>query len=130
MPPLPGHESRRAHTHRHRHASEEGWVKLNTDGSFLPENGTAGTCMILSDHGGAIIFSSCRSLCYCANALEEELMAIKEGFSLALQWSNIFLPTHRISTVNYINIIKYMGSLSSKYQYRESRPTALKLQIW
>ena len=96
MPPLPGRESHHAHTHRHRHASEDGWVKLNTDGSFLPENGTAGTGMILRDHGGAIIFSSCISLCYCANALEAELLAIKEDLSLTLQWSNLFFDPHTV----------------------------------
>lgn len=63
---------------------KEGWVKLNMDGSFLAENDTAGTGMILQDHTGDIIFSLCRCLHYCYDDLDAELMAIKEGLSLAL----------------------------------------------
>ena len=64
-----------------------GRVKLNTDGSVL--NGVAGTGMILRDHVGNIIFSSCRYLFSCNDMLETEIMGIREGLSLALQWSNL-----------------------------------------
>ncbi|VAH81178.1 unnamed protein product [Triticum turgidum subsp. durum] len=46
--------------------------------------------MILRDSQGSIILSSCRHLFTCADVLEAELLAIKEGISLALQW--IYLP--------------------------------------
>lgn len=45
--------------------------------------------MILRDREGSIIFSSCRHLHTCTDVLETELLALKEGISLALQWSNL-----------------------------------------
>lgn len=45
--------------------------------------------MILRDHRGAIIFSSYRTLYRCADALQVELEAIKEGCSLGVQCSTL-----------------------------------------
>jgi ribonuclease HI len=66
-----------------------GLVKLNIDGSFKLEDGTAGTGMVLRDHKGDIIFSACRQLIRCDDALEAELEACKEGLQLALEWSQL-----------------------------------------
>lgn len=55
-----------------------GWVKLNTDGSYA-EEGTAGVGMVLRDGECSIIFSSCRMLYSCQDALEAELCACMEG---------------------------------------------------
>jgi hypothetical protein len=63
-----------------------GWCKLNTDGSFV--NGNAGAGMIARDHAGAIIFSSCRQLINCREALGAEVSAVREGLVLALHWCN------------------------------------------
>ncbi|XBH72994.1 hypothetical protein VPH35_100176 [Triticum aestivum] len=41
---------------------EEGRMKLNTDGSFVSADGTAGSGMILHDQNGNIVFSACRHL--------------------------------------------------------------------
>ena len=60
-----------------------GWVKLNTDGSFAVD-GTAGAGKVLRDVKGKIIFSSCRVLFSCREALEVELCACMEGLSFAL----------------------------------------------
>ena len=45
--------------------------------------------MLLRDSSGAIIFTACRHLSTCDNALESELSAISKDISLALQWSNL-----------------------------------------
>lgn len=45
--------------------------------------------MIPCDHMGRIILSSRRHLFSCTDALEAEMLAIKEGLPLALQWSNL-----------------------------------------
>ena len=49
-----------------------GKVKLNSDGSFTGD-GRAGAGMVLRDSNGAIIFSACRTLYRCCDALEAEL---------------------------------------------------------
>ena len=66
-----------------------GWVKLTIDGSFKTEDGTAGTGMILRDADGGIIFSACRSLQSCTEALEAELSSCLEGLNLAIQHSQL-----------------------------------------
>ena len=67
-------------------APPEGWVKLNTDGSF--HDGRAGAGMVLRDPSGDVIFSACRTLYSCREALEAELGACMEGLSLAIQRSD------------------------------------------
>jgi ribonuclease HI len=54
-------------------------VELNVDGSFLAEAGSGGAEMVLQDDKGDIIFSSCRFLPHCSNALEAEIIACMEG---------------------------------------------------
>ena len=66
-----------------------GWVKLTIDGSFKVENGTAGAGMILLDADGGIIFSACRSLHSCEEALEAELRSCLEGLELSFQHSQL-----------------------------------------
>jgi ribonuclease HI len=65
------------------------WVKLTIDGSFKTEDGGAGSGMILRDSNGNIIFSACRNLLMCNNALEAEGQACLEGLELALQYSQL-----------------------------------------
>ncbi|XP_073368034.1 uncharacterized protein [Aegilops tauschii subsp. strangulata] len=68
---------------------QPGWVKLNTDGSYIAATGAAGGGMILRDDRGEIIYSACRELRTCDNALEAELEACREGLELALHRSNL-----------------------------------------
>lgn len=65
-----------------------GWTKLNTDGAFLPADGSAGAGMVLRDEAGAIIFTACRGSFTCDNALQAELAACREGIELALERTN------------------------------------------
>lgn len=69
----------------------EGWTKLNTDGSWSVD-GSAGAGMVLRDNMGQVIYTSCRELFSCRNALEAELSACMEGLSLAIQRTE--LPIH------------------------------------
>lgn len=62
-------------------------LTLNVDGSFLISDGSAGAGMILRNHEGQVIFAACRELRHCADHLEAELAACKEGIRLALHWS-------------------------------------------
>lgn len=61
-------------------------VKLNVDGSFMPD-GSAGTGMALRDSNGTSVFVACRYLFGCADAVNAELAAMEEGLVLALHWS-------------------------------------------
>lgn len=63
-----------------------GLVKLSVDGSY-GEDGSAGAGMVLRDEAGAVIFSSCRQLFSCPEALEAELCACMEGLSFAIHRS-------------------------------------------
>ncbi|KAI5020250.1 hypothetical protein ZWY2020_045138 [Hordeum vulgare] len=67
----------------------ESWTKLNVDGSYNPHDGTAGEGMVLRDHNGDIIFSACRSLWSCPDALHAELAGCMEGLALAHQWTQL-----------------------------------------
>lgn len=73
---------------------DDQWVKINTDGSYVAADGTAGSGMVLRDHSGDIIFTVCRRLLHCHGVLEAELCAIREGFLLALQWTDLYLCCH------------------------------------
>ena len=84
---------------------EEGRLKLNTDDSFVSADGTAGSGMILRDHNGNIVLSACRHLYHCLNALESELAAIREGLSLALQWSELPIDIES-DCLEAINLLK------------------------
>jgi hypothetical protein len=80
-----------------------GWHKLNTDGSYGP-GGHGGAGMIVRDHNGKIILSSCRQLLSCRDALGTELSALQEGLSLALHWSNLPL----IIEIDCLEIVKIL----------------------
>lgn len=57
----------------------QGFVKLNTDGSFIASDGSSSTGMILRDTTGNIVFTACRHLLTCTDALETELCALSES---------------------------------------------------
>jgi hypothetical protein len=65
-------------------APDLGRTKLNTDGSFVSSSGKAGGGMVLRNAQGEIIFSACREIRTCDNALAAELAACREGLELAL----------------------------------------------
>jgi hypothetical protein len=66
-----------------------GWVKLTIDGSFKSDDGSASIGMVLHDYAGTVIFSACRSLASCEQALEEEVSACLEGLELGLLYSDL-----------------------------------------
>lgn len=68
-------------------APPPGWTKVNVDGSFVAETGTAGVGVVARDTSGQVIFSAWRTLLRCADAPEAEARACAEGFRLAAEWS-------------------------------------------
>ncbi|KQJ88462.1 hypothetical protein BRADI_4g18291v3 [Brachypodium distachyon] len=51
-------------------------------------DGAAGVGVVLRDHDGGIVFSACRNLRSCADALEAELVACKDGLRAAIGWTD------------------------------------------
>ncbi|KAI4973604.1 hypothetical protein ZWY2020_041385 [Hordeum vulgare] len=72
--------------------------------------------MILRDHEGAIIFSSCRYLFTCTDILEAELLAISERVKLALQWSNLHLEIES-DCLEVVTMINGGKGNKSKYDF-------------
>jgi ribonuclease HI len=62
-------------------------TKLNVDGSFGMD-GSAGVGMVLRDNSGKVIFTACRQLFNCRDAVDAELAALEEGLSLAMVWTS------------------------------------------
>jgi hypothetical protein len=63
-----------------------GWVAITVDGSFLQFNGSAGIGCIVRDHTGAVLMTACKAYENLTDAYEAELLAVKEGLVLALQY--------------------------------------------
>ncbi|XBJ27380.1 hypothetical protein VPH35_004650 [Triticum aestivum] len=80
-------------------APAPGRVKLNVDVSYCPASGAAGAGMILRDNNGAIIFSACRNLLFCADPLQAELAACLEGLNFAMQWSPLLVDVEMDSLI-------------------------------
>lgn len=103
--------------------------KLSVDGPFL--NGSGGTGMILRDSADAVIFSSCRQLLLCNDALESELLAISEGLSLALQWSSLPIDVESGCT-EPVAMLNSHTSNKSKYfaQKKKSNKSKYVFSTW
>jgi ribonuclease HI len=65
----------------------QGWMKLNVDGSFDASSGKGCISAVLRNSQGEVIFSACGFLDRCSGPLEAELLACKEGINMALQWT-------------------------------------------
>ena len=92
-------------------------AKLNVDGAFVKENGTAGAGMILRDHEGDVIFAVTRTLFNCGDPLEAEMAAMKEGLRLSLHWTNLPL----VVEMDRAELLKFVQSKDgdrSRYAYQ------------
>jgi hypothetical protein len=88
--------------------------------------------MILRDHMGEVIFTSCRSVDTCRDATEVELMAIEQGLKLALHWSDlkIIVETDCADAVELIsgkkpNLSAYAFSITTISELLRERETVL-----
>ena len=81
-----------------------GWMKLNIDGSLDASLNQGGIGVILRNSTGSVIFSACGFIDRCNCALEAELLALKEGIILALQWTllPICIETDCLEVMNLV----------------------------
>jgi ribonuclease HI len=63
-------------------APAQGWIKLNTDGSFDCKSRTGGAGAIARDHNGNIVAAGCSFLPHCHDAEEAEARATLMGIQL------------------------------------------------
>lgn len=63
-------------------------IKLNVDGSFSLFDGVAGVGVVLRDHDVGIVFSACRNLRSCVDALEAKLVACEDGLRAVVGWTD------------------------------------------
>jgi hypothetical protein len=108
----------------------QGFAKLNVDGEFTAQSAGAG--MVLHDHAGDVIFTACRHLDTCIDALEAELAAIEEGIKLALHWSalKIIMETDCADAVELIggkkaNLSAYAFRITTIRELLRERDTVL-----
>ena len=113
--PLPGISMGNQKLEIRWQAPDSGWVKLNTDGSFISTN-DAGSSIVLRDSIGKIIVSACRQLFSWHDALEAELLAIREGLSLALVWSQLPIVVES-DYLEAVYLIQRAGDDRSRYVY-------------
>jgi hypothetical protein len=65
---------------------EEGWIKINVDGSYGETTGQASPGIIIRDFKGHVILSAWKYLFQCSSVEEAELLACREGLLLAHHW--------------------------------------------
>lgn len=60
--------------------------------------------MILRDDENILIFSSCKLILTCNDALESEILALLDEISLTLEWSSLPFDVEldRLDTVNMV----------------------------
>jgi ribonuclease HI len=78
---------------------QPGWMKINTDASFLAETGTAHWGAIIRDHEGKTILSAWSPIDRCNSAAEAEVKAALEGLRIA---ACLNMPTVLESDCQYV----------------------------
>ncbi|KAF8670914.1 hypothetical protein HU200_050181 [Digitaria exilis] len=84
--------------------SDEGWIKVNTDGAFDAKTGNGGSSMILRGHGGDVIAVEAKWYSLLPDALTSEALAARDGLLLAVAHgcSRVILETDCSELVNPI----------------------------
>jgi ribonuclease HI len=67
---------------------DQGWLKVNVDGSYIAETGQASIGVVIRDHTGQAVLAAGKNFQNCCDAQESEALAAKEGARLAAQWCN------------------------------------------
>ena len=85
-------------------APTKGWIKINVDGAFK-KNGDACLGVVIRDDAGKVLLSAWRVVANASNAEEVEIMACKEGFALAVEWT----PYQATLESDCSSVIKYLS---------------------
>ena len=84
---------------------EEGWLKVNVDGCFVEATGEASAGVVISNASGEVLLSGWQLLHQCTVAEDAELMACKEGLTVAHNWFQgpLLLETDCSSCIAVLN---------------------------
>jgi ribonuclease HI len=79
----------------------QGWVKLNTDVSFLSAEGASGVGDVLRDHHGKVLLAACSPIPRCIDAMDAEAMVVLWGINLlrGLGHSRVILEADNATVV-------------------------------
>ncbi|KAM0922814.1 hypothetical protein ACQ4PT_005932 [Festuca glaucescens] len=79
----------------------QGWVKLNTDASFLSAEGASGAGAVLRDHQGKVLLAACSPILRCIHAMDAEVKAVLCGINLlrGLGHSRVILEADNATVV-------------------------------
>jgi len=81
---------------------QEGWTKVNVDGSYLEQSGEAGVGAVARDANGNVTFMARKFFETCGSAVEAEALACTEGLRWAHQWglSQVILESDCARTIS------------------------------
>jgi hypothetical protein len=65
---------------------DQGWLKVNVDGSYMKETGHASVGIVIRDHTCHAVIAAGKFFDNCCDAQEAEAIAAREGARLAAQW--------------------------------------------
>jgi ribonuclease HI len=64
-------------------APPQGWIKLNTDASFISADHASGGGAVARDSNGVVLFAACSPIRNCSDAVDAEAKAALRGIDLA-----------------------------------------------
>lgn len=64
---------------------QEGWAKINVDGSYLEQSGDAGVGAVATDWQESVIFTAWKFVAKCSSALEAEAITFTEALNRIVQ---------------------------------------------
>jgi ribonuclease HI len=64
-------------------APPQGWIKLNTDASFISADQASGGGAVARDSNGVVLFAACSPIRNCSDAVDAEAKAALRGIDLA-----------------------------------------------
>ncbi|KAF8667903.1 hypothetical protein HU200_052531 [Digitaria exilis] len=111
-------------------APPEGWIKVNVDGSFVPQTGEAGAGIVARTSEGKVLFTVWHEFLICSDAAEAEASACLMGLRLAARWTlgRVILETDCVRIANALQSESNHSELG--FIIAEARDHAKMMEDW